>query len=85
MSEEMPETEKKPLTLHQKLLEIQKAADFAKASDHGKKGVGYKYASVSQILGMIRPAMDEQGVLLQTSVVDTTFHPNFSETKAGAA
>ncbi len=73
------------LTLHQKLLEVQKAMDYVQSSDHGKTALRYKYASVSQVLGGIRPVMDRVGLLLETTIIEAKFHPNFSETKAGAS
>lgn len=77
----MASEETTPLNLHQKLLVVQQALEHMQAQDHGKRGLKYKYASSSQILGTMRPVMDEVGLLLLTSVVDTTFHPKFSLTQ----
>ena len=56
--------------LNQKLLEIQKRVrGLAKDKD----GVSYSYVSGSKVLGIIRPAMDELGIILIPEVVDSSF------------
>lgn len=55
--------------LNQKLLEIQKTVrGLAKDKD----GASYSYVSGSKALSVIRPAMDELGVLLIPEVIDST-------------
>ena len=56
--------------LFQKLLEIQKKV---KGLAKDKQGNSYSYVSGSKALGVIRPAMDQLGVLLIPEVVDTSF------------
>ena len=56
--------------LTQKLLEIQK---IVRGLAKDKDGASYSYVSGSKALGVIRPAMDEQGVLLIPEVVDSSF------------
>ena len=56
--------------LAQKLLEIQKVVrGLAKDKD----GASYSYVSGSKALGVIRPEMDKQGVLLVPEVIDSSF------------
>lgn len=61
------------MNLYQKLIEVRKEIDkFVKDT----KGYGYSYVSGSQVLGKIRPKMDELGVWLKIeteNVVWTTF------------
>ena len=56
--------------INQKLLEIQKKV---KGLAKDTQGNSYSYVSGSKALGVIRPAMDEQGVLLVPEIVDATF------------
>jgi hypothetical protein len=49
------------MTLHQKLLEVQKTVNYLQAA---KEGHQYKYVGSSDVLAPIRNAMDEQGLLL---------------------
>jgi hypothetical protein len=55
----------KRLNLYQKLVEVRKSIQYAQKT---ARGFNFQYASESQILGMIRPAMDEHGVLLHTNM-----------------
>jgi hypothetical protein len=58
------------LSLAQKLVEIRKAITYAQKS---AKGYNFQYATESYILGVIRPKMDELGVLLHTDIGAPTF------------
>lgn len=53
--------EKKPLNLYQKLIEVRKEVLYVKKE---QEGYNFKYATTSEILGAIRPKMDEMGLLL---------------------
>lgn len=53
--------------LAQKLIEVRKAVPYLKKD---KEGYKFKYTGSSQVLGALRSAMDEQGVLLQPVVTD---------------
>lgn len=56
--------------LNQKLLEIQRVVrGLAKDKD----GASYSYVSGSKALGVIRPEMDKQGVLLVPEVIDSSY------------
>lgn len=56
--------------IYKKLLEIQKRV---KGLAKDKQGNSYSYVSGSKALGVIRPAMDELGVLLIPDVEDATY------------
>lgn len=56
--------------IYKKLLEIQKRV---KGLAKDKQGNSYSYVSGSKALGVIRPAMDELGVLLIPEVEDATY------------
>lgn len=56
--------------IYKKLLEIQKRV---KGLAKDKQGNSYSYVSGSKALGVIRPAMDELGVLLIPEVADATY------------
>jgi ERF superfamily protein len=60
----------KSMNLAQKLVEIRKEIQYAQKS---AKGFNFNYATESQILGMIRPKMDELRVLLHTNIEAPTF------------
>ena len=53
------------LNLHQKLLEIRKAVPYLKKN---AKGFNFEYVKGSILLGLLRPKMDELGVLLSYDV-----------------
>ena len=56
--------------LNQKLLKIQRGVrGLAKDKD----GASYSYVSGSKALGIIRPEMDKQGVLLVPEVIDSSY------------
>lgn len=56
--------------LNQKLLKIQRVVrGLAKDKD----GASYSYVSGSKALGVIRPEMDKQGVLLVPEVIDSSY------------
>lgn len=53
--------------LYSKLLEIQKSVDnFIK----DKSSFGYKYADGNQVLGKIRPLMNDKGIILKQEVIN---------------
>jgi hypothetical protein len=54
------------MNLYQKLVEIRKQVKYAQKSS---KGYDFQYANESQILGSIRPKMDELNVFLETEIV----------------
>ena len=62
----MPEAKK--LNLHQKLIEVRKTVEYLKKDNQGYQ---FQYVSSSQTIGSLRMAMDEQGVLLIPSVIET--------------
>lgn len=54
------------MSIYTKLLEIQREVDsFVK----DKKSFGYNYSSGNQVLGVIRPLMNEKGLLLKQEVL----------------
>lgn len=55
--------------IYSKLLEIQRSV---RALLPNADGNNYKYISGSKVLGIVRPKMDELGVLLKTEVLDIT-------------
>jgi hypothetical protein len=61
MSESVPVK----MNLYQKLIEMRKAAVYVSKGD---SGYNFKYASTSDLLGAIRPIMDDLGVLLVTNM-----------------
>lgn len=67
-------TERKPLNLYQKLVEIRKSIDFFTKDT---KGYGYKYVSGSQVLKKIKSKMDELQVLLIPVVLNQS-HETFN-------
>jgi hypothetical protein len=67
MTEEEMKKYKEPLNLHQKLIEIRKEVPYLKKDT---KGFNYKYGKGSVLLGLLRPKMDELGVLLNYEVVE---------------
>lgn len=69
-----PMSEKKSMNLAQKIVEIRKEITYAQKS---AKGYNFQYATESFILGIIRPKMDELGVLLHMDIS----HPTFFQTK----
>lgn len=54
------------MNLYQKLIEIRKEITYAKKET---KGYNFQYASEDQILGAIRPKMDELGVFLEMGII----------------
>uniref|UniRef100_UPI004056F593 ERF family protein n=1 Tax=Alistipes sp. TaxID=1872444 RepID=UPI004056F593 len=56
----------KPTGLFAKLLKLQKSV---KGLDKDSSGSNYKYVSGSKLLGVLRPQMDELGLLLKQEVV----------------
>ena len=55
--------------IYSKLLEIQRSV---RALLPNADGNNYKYISGSKVLGIVRPKMDELGVILKTEVLDIT-------------
>ena len=68
------------MNLHQKLLELQKAVTFV-AKDGKNMSDKYDYTSSSGILSVVRPKMDELGLLLFMDANDAVFHEGM--TKSG--
>lgn len=60
------ETENKPKTLYQKLLEIQKGVNGL-AKD--KKSNNYSYVTGDKLLGFLKPLMNELGLLLKQEIL----------------
>lgn len=60
------ETENKPKTLYQKLLEIQKGVNGL-AKD--KKSNNYSYVTGDKLLGFVKPLMNELGLLLKQEIL----------------
>lgn len=61
------EKKEKKLTLWQKLIEIRKVIPYLQKD---AQGFNYKYVKGSVLLGLLRPKMDELGILLSYSVTD---------------
>lgn len=55
------------MNIYQKLIEVRKAVPYLKKEAEGYQ---FKYTSSSQVLGNLRAAMDEQGLLLIPKVAD---------------
>ena len=72
----------KKLTLFQKLFEIQKALT-AITKDGENKNDKYAYVSGEQVLSIVRPKMDELGLLLIPEVQGASLHEG--TTKSGTA
>lgn len=69
------------MAIYQKLLSLQKAV-IGLTKD--KKGNGsYDYVSGDKVLSIVRPTMDELGLLLLTEVLDYTFTRQEYQTKNG--
>ena len=68
------------MALYKKLLELQKAV-IGLTKD--KKGNSYDYVSGDKLLSIVRPKMDELGLLLVTEVVDSNFHREDYNTRTG--
>lgn len=62
-------TEKNKLNLYQKLIEIRKHVDYIQKSS---KGYNYSYADDTAILSVIRPVMDDLGVVLEFEMMEPT-------------
>lgn len=60
-------------TLHQKLLEVQKAVTHLQKGTRSGDGQ-YAYVSSSQVLGAIREKMDEEALLLEVQLVEHALH-----------
>jgi hypothetical protein len=56
------------MNLTQKIIEVRK---IVKSLQRTSSGYGYKYVSEDKVLGVIRDKMDELGLLLELSVVDS--------------
>jgi len=65
MAEKTEKKEDKRMNLHQKLIEIRKQIPYLQKD---AQGFNYKYVKGSVLLGLIRKAMDELGVLLAYDV-----------------
>jgi hypothetical protein len=61
-------------TLHQKLLEVQRAVKYMQQDGEQKYGEKFGYVSSAQALASVRAKMDELGLLLACSVVEHTLH-----------
>ncbi len=57
--------EKKSMNLYQKLVEVRKSVLYVAKGDTGHN---FKYANTADLLGAIRPKMDEMGVLLVSNM-----------------
>jgi hypothetical protein len=55
--------------LHQKLIEIRKAVPYLQKENQGH---GYNYVSSSQVIGALRAAMNDHGVLLVPAMTNAT-------------
>ncbi len=58
----MAEKKQKPMNIYQKLVEVRKNVEYVQKSS---KGFNFKYADDTSILSLIRPAMDEHGLILE--------------------
>lgn len=68
------------MSLYKKLLDLQRAV-VGLTKD--KKGNSYDYVSGDKILGIVRPKMDELGLLLTTDVLQAEYSRQEYETKNG--
>lgn len=65
------------MTLHEKLLELQKSVDYLQKRDYSSE-VPYAYVSSSDALSAVRAKMNELGVLLVPSIQSAVLHLNSS-------
>ena len=68
------------MAIYDKLLRLQKAV-MGLTKD--KKGNSYEYVSGDKVLGIVRPTMDELGLILISEVTDTSFQRIDYNTKTG--
>lgn len=57
----------KKMNLHQKLIEVRKQAPYIKKD---AAGFNFEYVSGSLLLGLLRPKMDELGILLNYDIIE---------------
>lgn len=69
------------MSIYKKLLDLQRAV-VGLTKD--KKGNSYDYVSGDKILGIVRPKMDELGLLLTTDVLQAEYNRQEYQTKNGA-
>lgn len=69
--------------IYQKLLEIQKATRSLAPNTTGQTGMAkYQYVSGAKLLGVVRPLMDQVGVILSQEIVSIENSPiNYNTTK----
>ncbi len=68
------------MTLHEKLIELRKAVPYAQEDAQGYQ---YKYVSGTSLLAVLRPKMDELGVLLIPSTGEYTWTETIKENQKG--
>lgn len=68
------------MAIYKKLLELQKSV-VGLMKD--KKGNSYDYISGDKLLGIVRPKMDELGLLLTTDVLESNYERQEYDTKNG--
>ena len=80
----MSETPGAPKTLHQKLLEVQKAVGYFQKENKNSQQ-GFNYVSSSQVTGRIRESMDVEGLLLKSEIVNHETALGGVATKSGGS
>lgn len=68
------------MNLHEKLIEIRKSVEYAKKDN---RGYNYDYVSGTSLLGVIRPKMDELGVILSPSAQNRSWTETTKANKKG--
>jgi hypothetical protein len=66
------------MSLHAKLLEVRKSISYLQKATKNEQQK-FDYVSSSQVLGSIREAMNEQGLILRPQVIKAVFHHKGSE------
>ena len=74
-SDEMAETR---LNVHQRLLAVRRAVD-AVHKDGDNKSQSYKFVSSGNVLGALRDAVNEAGLVLECRILNTVFHSKWAE------
>jgi len=60
------------MNIYQKLIEVRKASGGAVQKDAENKFEHFNYASSGAVLGLVREAMNEQGLLIVPEIIDQT-------------
>lgn len=66
------------MSLYEKLMEVRRSVDYLQKAQKNEKQK-FNYVSSAQVLGAVRDAMNEQGLLLEPRVIKAIFHHKGSE------